>query len=178
MMQPYMYILFWLITSHNLHSEKRPPPGLIAKMPVPSPTKRAVPDAAVVERLFRPLANYPVVGAVWQFKHGDVGRRYGDFNWFYAWVCLTLRYPKISECWLSFSRIQWPLLIIYIIYMIYWYTVCFYHISGPAVGGALHPLWSAELFLRHLWIHWRGPEGWRRDGGWKGGCQDAKRKNR
>ena len=80
MMQPYMYILFWLITSHNLHSEKRPPPGLVAKMPVPSPTKRAVPDAAVVERLFRPLANYPVVGAVWQFKHGDVGTKVWGFQ--------------------------------------------------------------------------------------------------
>ncbi|CAL1169342.1 unnamed protein product [Cladocopium goreaui] len=37
-------------------------PPQLQTMPVPSPTKRAVPDAAVVERLFRPLANYPVVG--------------------------------------------------------------------------------------------------------------------
>ena len=67
------------MTSHKLHFEKRSPSGLVAQMPVPSPsksapTKSAIPNAAVVERLFRPLANDPVAaGAVWeQFELSDV----------------------------------------------------------------------------------------------------------
>jgi hypothetical protein len=179
MMQPYMYILFWLITSHNLHSEK--------KASTRSHRQDAGSFAYQTCCAWRGGSG-ETLSSLGQLSSGWSGLAVqtwgcGTKVWgFQLVLCLGLSNTTVPQNFrvliIIFAHTMAIINYIYIIYMIYWYTVCFYHISGPAVGGALHPLWSAELFLRHLWIHWRGPEGWRRDGGWKGGCQDAKRKNR